>query len=187
MTTLSYPTWVAGEDITADKLNSMLPRFALKTADESVTSSTTMQNDDELLFSVDANATYAMDGWLKYSAATNPGDINIQFTTPSGTLGEWTGIGNGTTVYTGSGGVATTTDTASSVGYMVRTESSDVGAARAYGGIAGATNVFAVQIKGTWRTSSTAGTLQLQWAQNGSSATATTVYTDSWFRLQRIS
>jgi hypothetical protein len=40
-------------------------------------------------------------------------------------------------------------------------------------------------INGTLRTSSTAGTFAMTWAQSSSSATATTVYTDSWLSVQR--
>lgn len=175
-----YPTWYAGEDITADKLNSGFPVYARKTADESVTSSTAVQNDDELFFSVAANAVYAVTGWIKYSG---PGDLQIDWTTPTDALGEWVGFGNGTTVYTGTGGNAVTTDTSSSAGYMIRTETNDVAQSRTFGGIS--TNTYAVAIYGTLRTGATAGTYQFQWAQGTSNATATTVYTDSWLCLQR--
>jgi hypothetical protein len=68
---------------------------------------------------------------------------------------------------------------------LIRTESADLGAGRVHGALgAGATLV--VTINGTIRVGPTSGTVSLDWAQGTSSATATTLYTDSWLRLQRI-
>lgn len=168
----SYPTWVAGEDITADKLNSMLPMFARKTADETVNNTTTVQNDNELLFSVEANAIYALDGWIKYSSSTTA-DISFDWTVPTGALGEW-------------GGWAVGRNAADSVnGNTIRTDSNDIAGARTFGGTGEGVSLTAI-IYGTLRTSSTAGTYQFQWAQAAADATDTVVYSDSWLRLQRI-
>lgn len=169
----SYPTWYAGEDITADKLNSGFPVVARKTADQTKTSNATAAADTELFFSVAANAVYIMDGWIKYDSAS-AADILIDWSAPSGSLGEWTGwgIGLGTT--------AATTN-----GYSIRVETNDLTNSRSFAGI-GVGSLATIMLKGTLRTGSTAGTYSMDWAQGTSDATNTTIYTDSWIRLQRI-
>ncbi len=179
----SYPTWVAGEDITADKLNAMLPKVARKTADETRTSTTTTTNDSELLFAVEANAVYVWHGWLKYGG-DNDGDIAIDFNVPTGSLGEWSAHGVGEPVISANGTPALVTDTAGIRGYMLRTETNDVDQFRTYGIITGSN--LSIILYGTLRTGSTAGTFALSWAQAASFATATTLFTDSWLSLQRV-
>lgn len=168
-----YPRWVAGEDITADQLNAMLPKVVRKTADTSRASTATPSADPELQITLDANAVYVWDGWLKYFADP-AGDLQIDFTAPSGTLGEWVGFGAGSST---SGAAATT-------GYLIRTETNDIMQSRSYYGTTNGTH--GVLLQGTIRTSSTSGTFSLDWAQGSSDATATVVYTDSWLRFQRI-
>ena len=153
-----------------------------RTSDATKTSTTTPATDTQLTWTVDANATYVLDGWLKYSG---PGDLLVGWTYPTGTLGEWCGIGNGTTVVSGTGGGGTQQDVSSSWGYTVRTETTDLGSTRTYGGIS--TNTYGVFIRATIRVSSTGGTFALQWAQGTSNATATTLYTDSHLRLEKVS
>jgi hypothetical protein len=150
-----------------------------RTTDTTKTSTTTVASDTQITFTVDANAVYALDGFLKYSG---PGDFQMGWTIPSGTLGEWQGIGNGTTVVGYAGAVQT--DTNGTFGYMVRTEATDIGSTRTYGGIG--TSVFGVQVRALFRVGGTGGTLALAWAQGTSNATATTLYTDSHLRLEKV-
>ena len=152
-----------------------------RTSNATKTSTTTLATDTQLTWSVDANAVYALEGVLFYSG---PGDFQMGWTYPSGTAGTWQGLGNGTTVVSGTGGGGTQQDTTSSWGYTLRTETTDLADARTYGGIS--TTGFAVQVRATIRVSSTAGTFALQWAQGGSNATATTLYTDSRLTLEKI-
>lgn len=168
----SYPALRAGQRLTAELLDSMLPRFARKTTDTSRASTTTLADDEHLTFTVEANAVYAMDGWIKYFASTTP-DIQIGFATPTGTLGEWGWLMPG----------STTTGTATA-GYSIRTDTNDAADPRAGYGTSDS-NMY-TPISGLWRIGSTAGSLTLRWAQNTSNATATIVFTDSWLRLQRI-
>jgi hypothetical protein len=51
----------------------------------------------------------------------------------------------------------------------------------------GAGNRVVARATGILQVAGTAGTLQLQWAQLASSATATTVLANSWMALRRIS
>ena len=151
-----------------------------RTSDATKTSTTTLATDTQLTFTVDPNGVYDLDGFLKYSG---PGDFQMGWTFPSGALGEWSGIGNGTTVASATSGGGTQTDVSTSWGYTVRTEATDIASARTYGGIG--TSVFTVHIKGTIRVGATGGTFALQWAQGTSNATATTLYTDSRLSLTR--
>jgi hypothetical protein len=168
----SYPTLAAGQRLTAELLRSMLPQTVRKTADDSRSATTTFADDTHLTFAVEANAVYVMDGWIKYFADPTP-DIKIQFTTPTGTLGEWAWL------MPGSGTAATGT-----VGYSIRTETNDVGGSRTGYGTSDST--MFTPISGLWRVGSTAGSITLQWAQNTSNAIATVMYTDSWLRFLRI-
>lgn len=180
----AYPTPLAGQRITATLLRSMQPQVARKTADTSITASTTATADPHLQFSVEANGVYTWHGWLKFDGSTG-GDFLVAFNAPSGALGEWGGHGTGITVIGSSSTPTLETDTVRTNGYMVRTESNDVTQSRTYGclGVGSALTAF---ISGTLRVSSTAGTWALTWAQGSSSATATTLYTDSYINLQRI-
>ncbi|MCX4885855.1 hypothetical protein [Streptomyces sp. NBC_00847] len=152
-----------------------------RTTDATKTSNATPGTDSSLTFTVDASATYVFDGYLKYSG---PGDFQMIFTYPSGTLGEWQGLGNGTTVASATGGGGTQQDVSSSWGYTVRTESNDISIGRTYGGIS--TNTYGIQVRGLIRVAGTGGTFALQWAQGTSNATGTILYTDSHIRLEKV-
>lgn len=129
-----------------------------KSTDESVTSSTTLQNDNHLFLPVVANATYDLFLMCIFSGDT-AGDIKFAWSVPSGTVLRWVD-------QTGTSGIATDTDFYSAPG--------------------GSTQV-GFQIWATVVTSSTAGNVQFQWAQNASSATATIVRTNSHLKMTRIS
>lgn len=168
----AYPQPLAGQKITASLLRSMLPQTVRKTADTSRSATTTFADDDHLTFAAEASAVYTMVGWIKYFASNTP-DIKIQFSVPSGCLGEWAWIMPGATT------LATTT-----TGYSIRTETNDVSGSRTGYGTSDST--MFTPISGLFRMSSTAGNIVLQWAQNTSDATATVMYTDSWLQFQRI-
>lgn len=184
-----YPTFLAGQKITAALLTSGQAMTARKTADTQRASTTTATADPHLQFEVSASAVYIWWGWIKYDAPSGSGDITVDFSAPSGALGEWTGIGVGVDRVIGSTDSATpalTVDTQASTGYMVRVETSDVTTARNYGGLGTAGSQLTVTLNGTLRTSTTAGTFSLDWAQRVSNATNTTVYTDSWLCMLRV-
>ncbi|GAA1888460.1 hypothetical protein GCM10009837_07910 [Streptomyces durmitorensis] len=170
----SSGNWLAtGRTATAD-LGIGQTRVALKAADTSRTNNATPADDPHLTFEVAANAIYTVDGWIKYSALVDL-DITIDWTTPAGALGEWTGHG---------AGLGTTAQ--STNGYSIRTETNDVAQPRNFSGTTSAAGEYSVLIAGTLRVQGTGGTYALQWSQGNTGATATTVYTDSWLRLTRI-
>ncbi|WP_416520015.1 hypothetical protein [Streptomyces achromogenes] len=153
-----------------------------RTTDASKANTTTLANDGSITFTVVANAVYRFDGYMKYSGVN---DFLMGWAFPTGALGEWQGLGNGTTAVSGTNTNGTQQDAISTWGYTVRTESNDLATTRIYGGVG--TTSFGVHIRGLLRVGATAGTFALQWAQGTSGATATILYTDSHITLERVS
>lgn len=144
---------------------------ATKSANETVTSSTTLQNDDDLVLALAASATYQIWGWVKYSqnlAISGTSGIVVGFTIPAGATWEWSSHGTAGTAS------ATTYDTVLATGTGTRSLASN-----------GATTMTFAPIGNLTTTS--AGSLQMQWAQVSSSATPTTVYLGSWLQARRTS
>lgn len=182
----SYPTFLAGQRVTASLLSSAQAQVARKTSDTSRSATTTTTADPHLQFEIAANGVYIMDGWIKYDGPT-AADLNVDFSAPSGCLGEWTAIGAGHSPVIGSSNApALITDTQDARGYLMRVETNDITSARSYGTLGTGIIPLTLHIKGTVRNSTTAGTYSLDWAQLVSNATACTLYTDSWLRLQRV-
>ena len=127
-----------------------------KSVDESVTNSSTLQDDNELSLEVAANTTYVGEIVLGYTAGTT-GDFKAAVTFPSGgTLFASVQRTDGTTYAEAAGGQLSS------------------GTSISGGGLG--TTIPALQF---WRfvfmNGSTAGTFQVRWAQNVSNGTATTV------------
>lgn len=182
----SYPNIPAGTRLTAELLRSMLPVVARKTADTSRAATTTPAADPHLQFEVEAGAVYIMDGWIKYDGPA-AADLNVDWTAPSGSLGEWLGWAAGhSPVITFSAAGAVQTDTQGGRGYPVRTETNDIASARSFGCLGTGVTPLTMIVNGTLRVGSTGGTYSCDWAQLTSDASPVTLYTDSWLRLQRI-
>lgn len=156
----------AGARITADMLRSIAPLAAIKGADQSVTSSTTLVNDSGLWVPVDANASYLFACYLDFEGGTQ-GSSDIQWT--------WSGP-SGYTLRYASGHIGT----GGTFDWSTYTGSNTVIA-----GTAGAGNLQAAVMLGSLVTSG-AGTLQLKWAQNTASATPTIVHAQSILSLWRV-
>jgi hypothetical protein len=165
-------TFTAFGRVTADDVRTLPPLAVIKPLDESVNSGsggTTLQNDNTLLLSLDADTQYMFELWLIVSgAAIGTGDIKIAFTSPTGSVGSFSSEGY------------STSSTSPAIG-QIRGLS---GSAQAFG-VNGSSNLSPVKAKGYIITSTTPGALQLQWAQNTSSATNTTVKAGSWLRAWR--
>lgn len=182
----SYPTPVGGQRLTAALLRSMLPIVARKTADTSRPATTVTSADPHLQFTVEANAVYVMDGWIKFDGPA-AADLNIDWTAPAGTLGEWAAYGGGhSPMISFSNTSVIQSDTQSARGYAIRTETNDITSARSYGTLGTGLTALTMPVFGTIRVASTPGIYSMDWAQLVSDAGSTTIYTDSWLRLQRI-
>lgn len=148
------------------------PRAAYKTANEVVNNSATLQDDNELVFPLEASAIYEFSLYASYDAST-AADVKFAFAVPSGA-----------TLSVGQMGPFTAaTGNSGSVTYASGTTS---GAPPANAGGAGVGTRIAYTARGTVKTSTTAGNLQLQWAQANADASDTTVYAGSVLRVERI-
>lgn len=132
----------------------------VKTADETVNTSATLQDDDDLAdFLISAGVYYGWEALIVYDSGTTP-DIKLAFTasqTPQ--VFYWS--------------FATTVSTA--------TTASGTAAMAAGQGLA---TYVALHIRGSMLAhATTAGTLKLQWAQNTSDASDTTIYKGSWMKV----
>jgi len=167
-------TWVAGEKPPAATLNDhirnnleALNGFVRKTADESVTSSAVLQNDDHLLFSIPQAGTYAFEFVIFATSAANAaGDIQIQLTGPTGTF-TFGGVGLDITLASGNTGTVNMAGISTTLNFGVSTTQT------------------MILIKGIL-VATASGTLQLQWAQQTSNANATTVKAGSHMFVRQV-
>lgn len=136
---------------------------ARKTADQSMNTQTTPQNDTELLKSVAANTTYVVEGMVFATSTSVAPDIKVAFTVPTGatmTIG-----------YVAGESTATRADFLSVSG----TAGGDIPI--------GANVVTCIKISGTVVVGSTAGNVQFQWSQFTSNGTNTTVKAGSFISV----
>lgn len=150
---------------------SAVARTKYKTSNESVTSSTTFQDDNDFFLSVEANALYVVELYLSIVGNTS-GDFKMQWTVPSGTDGiRWR-----QTLVTGA---AADTDNKSQID-TISGGSSASGVLSTTSPRAFLSEIMSVDTAGT------SGTLTLQWAQNGSNANPTTIQAGSFMRAWKV-
>lgn len=133
----------------------------VKSADEIVNNDSTLQNDNELAFAVAANSIYRFQMWFRYTSNTTA-DIKNAFTLPAGAVAN--GVSWGLSV---ASAIVQVMDVSGSWG----------------GQNATVTWVFT---EGLIITAATAGTVQLQWAQNTPDVSDTTVLAGSVLSVQRV-
>jgi hypothetical protein len=143
-------------------------QIAYKTADESVVSSTTLQADDHLTLSVEANSYYEFELFFIFSSPSNIPGIKMQIDGPASSVvgGLWNKSYNGT--------METDVDegsTSMSATHSIITSWRDE----------------AIKVTGFIYTAGTAGNLALSWAQNTSDSNAVTVYKGSFLRVTKMS
>jgi hypothetical protein len=159
--------FAAGMGLTAAEMNEIQPLQVIKQAPQSVTSSTTLVNDTALLVSLPvASAQYIFRSMFYFTGGTRgSSDLKYNWSIPSGASLAFAlnGIGTGGGSFDGDG---------FSGSGALGTQGATQCAALFYGSL----------IVGT-----TTGTLQLQWAQNTSSGTATTMQAGSVLELMRVS
>ena len=137
--------------------------FIQKTADESVTNSSILQDDDFFIFTLAANRTYTISALINASCS-NVGGIDVKFVAPAGSSEFMYSFVNK------SGSDEITYITSPITTYQIA--SSTV--------IAG-TNV--IVISGTVTTAGTGGTFKMQWAQNTADGTPSTFYSGSYMTV----
>lgn len=158
--------YVAFQALTAQELNDdfafVAPLLARKPSNETVNNSSAFQDDNHLFLPVEANAVYQCHLHLQYNSGATP-DLKYQFTVPVGaSLEGWSLLGYNTAV---------------SLVY------SNGGEASSLGGNGSALNADAW---GILETDVTAGTMQLQWAQNTANASNTVMQAGAFLKLVRV-
>lgn len=171
----TYPQWAAGQKITAALLVAAQPDFTIKTANESVTSSTTLQDDDHLSYAITATGTYTFELFLLVNTGDSAADLKTGFTFPTGTMNFF-----GSGPHEASLGAGTSGDGE----FFARTSAVSGSSSIGWGISSGAP--IGVRLWGALAATAT-GTLRLQWAQLVSSGTATTLLAGSWMSVQRRS
>lgn len=164
-------TFLAGQTGTAAAFNSAItavtPLTAYKTADETVTSSATLQDDNELFVTVAANMTYIVTGYLYVSSTSATPDFKAAYTGPA------------SATFTNSLWGQTTT-ASSTIGSIDVGVSTAIGSAHGRGTFNGPVTLT---IFGLLTVAGTAGTFRLQWAQNTSDPAGVTLKAGSWLKL----
>jgi hypothetical protein len=166
---LPVPTWVPGQVLSASDVNTwFVPLAVVKGADTARTTTTTLANDPDLVLAVAATSTYRFECWVRYTAAAG-GDLKFQWTAPAGAALKYSSLHN-----EGGGTGFNNSDVVYALPDVVFIIGAGTGSERAF-------HMF-----GTLNIAGTAGNLQFQWAQNTSSASATTVKQYSRLVLERI-
>ena len=137
----------------------------VKTADVTITSDSTLNDDADLLFAVAANEKWQFEGLIIFdSAATS--NFQLSFAGPAGSVGAFAiqAYEDGTTVL---GAV----EIVAALGSGVTITTSD-------------SSPWMVQFWGAIANGGTAGNLTFRWAQGASSGNATTVHAGSYLKFQ---
>jgi hypothetical protein len=164
-------TWTDGELVTAaimnphvrDNLLAVGPHLIVrKSADESIASSTALQDDDALLMNVPANEVWQFQLLVRYEADA-AADILVSFGLPSGgrIISQFVANTGGGSLQTNDWDI-TTTD-----GTSVSAQGSGAGVGKL------------LNINGLWINGGTGGNYRFRWAQASSSGTATVVKANS--------
>lgn len=152
---------VAGTRITAALLGKAIPGFAYKAAQTSLSSSTALTADPDLVVALNASTVYEVRMVLANCSGGASGGLSYAFTVPAGTTGDYCAVQNslaGTIQLLDSGSWTATLATNCNAGVLVT---------------------------GLLITGGNAGNLTLTWAQNTSNATATVVGADSFLSARQ--
>jgi hypothetical protein len=166
----------AGEPLRASVLQALIeelrPNGARKTAAEIVSNSNTPQDDDELTVPVAASTFYKVNGELLFTSNTTA-DFRWTWSMPAGAT-------RSIDVFIFSRSLAAPSQ-------MVDTRTFATGNSGADGlGLTLSSQGQIVKFSGWILTSTTAGNVTLQWSQNTTNLSDTTVHPNSFLELKRI-
>lgn len=150
--------FTAGQKVRAVELNQGVPALARAGSSTSVVSSTALVNATGLVLPVEADALYRWDALLFFTTGTG-GDIKFAMVGPTGSTGRW-----------GVAGPAAVANTAYGTGLSQFVDGANT----------------MVVLGGYLDTDTTAGSLQVAFAQNTSDGTTTTVRFESVLSLSRL-
>ena len=152
--------------------------YALKTADQSRTSTTALADDNTLVFSPSASTAYRITCVFRWSAGATP-DFKFAFSVSSGTPTAFLGMIHGSTTNEDMSALAI-------AGSSLQIAVGGLGLARNCNGNNTAGFFGMIMFRGLLKTDSSPGNFALQWAQITSSGTAATVYAGSFMTWEII-
>lgn len=141
--------------------------FQQKSADESVTNSTSLQDDNDFTYTLAPNKVYEITGIWRVSC-TSTGSLNGQFSAPAGSTSFITVNAN----RTGLDDTAYITDT--TIAYDLSP------------GDPTNKDTDMMVINGTIKTGATGGVFKFKWAQKTANSTATTIYKGSYLKVTMV-
>lgn len=158
--------------VLSDLITELRPNGARKTAAEIVNNSNTPQNDDELTVPVAASTLYKLNGLIIFTSGATP-DFRFTWSLPAGATHS-----TNTRIYSRS---------LAAPSQMVDTRTFITGNSGADGlGTTLSSQGQIVELFGYILTSVTAGNAVLQWSQNTTNLSDTTVHPNSFIELKRI-
>lgn len=173
-----YPALYAGERPTADLLLPMIPDVYYKVGNTDRSATTTLADDPDLTTTVEANAVYHVTCYIHF-AALDAAQIQTAWTVPAGATGNRSAFG---AAFQLAGGANTAV--AADGGYH-RSGCHGYATPVRYG--SRNNSVFqCLALEESIVTTSSAGTLALQWAQAVSNAGATRVAAGSSLHVRRL-
>ena len=143
-----------------------VPLVGIKSANQTITSQTTLINDADMRFAVAAGAIYEFHVYLRYSSGTGQ-DWKSSFTVPAGASASFQRIGKDLSGNFGSVNEQTDAVSVTSLGSGVGT-------------------IIVAAFFGVLVTAGTAGNLIFQWSQQTAGAFNTTLYQNSYLTGRRI-
>lgn len=168
---MPYPSWTAGQRITAALLNAGKVEYVSNTAGAQTNATTTMADATSLVFAVEANAKYKVHALISYDAPTAT-DIKFDWSVPSGATMARNVVGLA---------IGTADNMSSNMMAIRRGATTDQTA----GGPNATTNAFSVYVEFVdLIVSSTAGNAQFRFSANA--AGTATLQGDSIIYYQRI-
>lgn len=170
------PQFLAGQKLRASALNN-LAKMAFMSSSVTVNNSTTFVNATGLSLSLDASTSYAIDGWLHWQSNPTP-DIKFQWTVPSGMTGFWMLLGPPGNVAPVAG-----SERINYGNFGVASQATSFSAA---GDDEFTGTVFIAAFPHATFTTTNAGTLQLQFAQNTANGSDTILRIGSWIRAVKL-
>lgn len=151
--------------------------WVFKASDETTISDTTVSDDADLLFAVDASSTYDVEFTVLVTAESTAADWRFVLSFPTSTTGSWGYVGSiSASINTWT--MAATGTTPVSLANLSTTLTA---------GSANSASIFPIWIKAVITTAGTSGTVHFRWAQNTSDATTNTVKAGSFIRYRKIS
>jgi hypothetical protein len=145
-----------------------------KTADETVSNSAVVQNDDHLLFPIAANEAWYVEAFLLAQGASATADFKWGWSGPASATANWS--------------LAALAD-ATVGGYVQRTVGLTSSSALAIGSTAstaGLSGTTTVKLEGIFTAAGTAGNINLQWAQDTATVENNKVLLGSFLKIRRV-